>query len=183
MIAQHLRRALERRAVFTLTAKRLIALDRDQRLAIDSIAGLAFTQLDMQFMGVDAATTKGVAGHRQFSHAVVVQVADAADIGIEADIQVEPGTGGLVLDLPARLEAVIALALIECCTEHHAVDVLIGFLVADLIVIAAQHEQAFALVVAVMHALHRRLHAQGLKLRSGNRRKYFETFLVAGTQQ
>lgn len=53
-----MRRALERRAVFTLTAKRLLALDGDQRLAIDSIAGLAFPQLDMQFKGIDTAAAK-----------------------------------------------------------------------------------------------------------------------------
>lgn len=58
VIAQHLWCILERRAVFALTAIWLLALDSDQRLAIDSIAGLALTQLDTQFMGVDAAATK-----------------------------------------------------------------------------------------------------------------------------
>ncbi|MNJ63186.1 hypothetical protein D3C77_590660 [compost metagenome] len=138
----------------------------------------------MQVLRVDTATAKGMTGNGQFGHTIVVQVAGAADVGIEAHVQVQPRAGGFILDGPARLVGLgVVAAAIQGGGEHHPVDLLLGFLVADLVVQAAEYQHRLAIAVAKVHVLHRHLHAQRRQRRGLQWWQQFETLLVAGAER
>ncbi|MNO78972.1 hypothetical protein D3C76_701280 [compost metagenome] len=135
-------------------------------------------------MRFDAAAAEGVAGNRHLGDAVLVQVADIADIVIEVHIQVQARAGGFLFDLPARLERVVfGGAPVQRGLEYHLVHFLLAFRVAGLAIAAAQYQQAFTVAVTKVHALDRRLHTQYLELLDRDGGQGLEVFLLAGGQQ
>ncbi|MNJ59366.1 hypothetical protein D3C77_550480 [compost metagenome] len=184
MLAQHLRRGFERGTVLALATDRLFTRRGDQRLAGDGVAGLPFAHLDGDVVRVDATAAEGVAGNRHLGDAVLVQVASLAHIVVEIHIQVQARAGGFLLDLPTRLERVaFGAAPVQRGLEYHLVHFLLGFGIDRLAVAAAEHQQAFAVLVTEMHALDRCLHAQYFKLLDRDRGQGFEIFLIAGAEQ